>query len=278
MEIMPGLGVIVVNYGNPDRTVRFVRAECPKIGMEHMVFVVDNGSGPDAVAQLNRELGKSAIIIRNPDNEGFARANNLGAQYAIEHFSPFYLLFVNNDIVFLDANVVDALAAKLETVPDAGMIGPKVVGLDGRLQSPEPFLTFPQRHILPYWGKFLKRDNDYSERAQAGFHYRIMGSFMLMRTADFKACGGMDPATFLYAEESILSERLRKIGKGVWYEPSVSVIHEHGTTTSRAFGRRRIRRMKLESDIYYYKTYRKVSFVEIAIARMTLWIKDRMGL
>ncbi len=277
-EKMRRLSVIVVNYKNPDRTIRFVREECPKIMMEHSVIVVDNGSGPDMVARLRDELADVAIIVSNPENVGFARANNRGAQYAVEHFSPAYLLFVNNDIVFTNADVVDALAAKLETLPDAGMIGPRVVGLDGRLQSPEPSMTFSQRHILPYWGKFLKRDNDYAERAQAGFHYRLMGSFMLMRTADFEACGGMDPATFLYAEEAILSERLRKIGKSVWYEPSVSVLHEHGVTTSKAFSRQRIRRMKLESDIYYYKTYRKVSFVEIAIARLTLWIKDHLGL
>lgn len=275
---MHQLSVIVVNYNNPDRTIRFIREECPKIKMEHSVIVVDNGSSPVTVAKLQMELSDAATVISNPENEGFARANNRGAQYAIEHLSPAFLLFVNNDIVFSSADVVDVLAAKLESLPDAGMIGPKVVGLDGRLQSPEPFMTFSQRNILPYWGKFLKRDYDYAERAQAGFHYRLMGSFMLMRAADFEACGGMDSATFLYAEEAILSERLRKIGKGVWYEPSVSVLHEHGVTTSKAFSRQRIRRMKLESEIYYYKTYRKVSFVEIAVARLTLWMKDCLGL
>ena len=59
-----------------------------------------------------------------------------------------------------------------------------------------------------------------------------MGSFFIVKTQDFINCGMMDPNTFLYAEEIILSEKLKKINKQVYYFPSVTVLHEHGQTTS----------------------------------------------
>lgn len=277
--------VIIINFGNPERTIRFVQEECAKIKAPHRVAVVDNGSGLEALEKLKAGLSGLADIIPANKNLGFAKANNLGAEYAIKQDSDL-LLFVNNDIVFTDPDVVDHLAARLESLPDAGMIGPKVVGLDGRLQSPEPYKSFCQNHLLPYWGKLVygqekldaKMQKDYAEKAQEGWHYRIMGSFMMMRAADFTACGGMDPGTFLYAEEAILSERLKKIGKGVWYEPSVQVLHEHGATITSHYSRVRRRRMKLDSDIYYYKKYRGERGLKFAAARLTYALKALFGL
>jgi len=247
--------------------------------MQHNVIIVDNGSGSEVTATLKKELDGLADIVVSLNNQGFAKGNNLGADYAQERYKPDYLLFVNNDLVFSDADVVDVLADRLDTLPSVGMIGPKVVGTDGKLQSPEPFLTFAQCHLLPYWGKlfFWKKNEDYALQAQAGFHYRIMGAFMLMRALDFKACGGMDPNTFLFSEESIMSERLKKIGKGVWYEPSVSVLHEHGATVTRYFDRTRHRRMKFESSVYYYKEYIGLPRWQYRLAVLTYKLKEFLG-
>ena len=280
------VGIIVINFGKPERTIRFVKEECAKVAAENRVVVVDNGSGEAAVAELKAALEGIAEIIPAQENLGFAKANNLGADYAIKQFGVDILLFVNNDIVFTDADVVDRLMARFADLPDAGMIGPKVVGLAGRLQSPEPYKSFCQNHLLPYWGKLIysrkaldaKMQKDYAETAVAGWHYRIMGSFMLMRAEDFISCGKMDPATFLYAEEAILSERLKKIGKKVWYEPSVQVLHEHGATVSAHYTRVRRRRMKLDSDIYYYRNYMGERGLKFAAARLTYALKALFGL
>lgn len=278
------LAIIIVSYGNSAQTIRFVTQECPKITFPHEVIVVDNGPD-DASKELENGLKHVVKLVCTGENVGFARGNIAGVQAVMAAVDkPDYLLFVNNDIVFTDPFVVDKLVQVLEVHPEVGLIGPRVVGLDGGLQSPEPYLSFCQRHILPYWGTLLNNNRkkeldpkEYARNAISGWHYRIMGSFLLMRTEDYFLCGGFDPGTFLFSEESILSERLAKVGKKVWYESSVSVLHEHAATTSKYFDYARIRRMKLESDIYYYRNYRSVSSWEIALARFTLWLKERLG-
>ena len=279
------IGIIIVSYGDPGRTVRFVKEECAKVAAEHRVVVVDNGGVEFSTELLQKGLGPDAVVLPAGGNIGFARANNLGAGYAIRELGADLLLFVNNDIVFTDADVADRLAARLPAIPEAGMIGPKVVGLDGRLQSPEPFRSFACQHLLPYWGKLFmsrraldeKLQRDYAEKAAEGPHYRLMGSIFMMRSADFEACGGMDPGTFLFAEEAILSERLKRIGKCVWYDPSVQVLHEHGATIGKHFNQVKRRRMRLESDAYYYRKYIGLSHLQLFAARLTYALKALFG-
>ncbi len=277
------IGIIIINFGDPERTIRFVREECSKVKGEHRVVIVDNGSGAEAVAALQREL-PGADIIPAGENLGFAKANNLGAEYAIKQGADL-LLFVNNDIVFTDADVVDRMAAKLAELPSTGIIGPKVVGLDGRLQSPSPKQSFAQRNLLPYWGKLVygqrklreKMQLDFAETAIEGPCFVVSGCCFMVKAESFTGVGMFDPATFLYAEEMILSARMAGVGLGAYYYPEVAVLHEHGATTRKYYDRKRIRRMKFESESYYYSKYEKTPGWKILMGRITLWLKGLLG-
>ena len=277
------IGIIIINFGNPERTIRFVREECSKVKGEHKVVIVDNGSGKEAVEALQREL-PGAVIIPAGENLGFAKANNLGAEKALEAGAD-ALLFVNNDIVFTDADVVDRLAAKLAELPSTGIIGPKVVGLDGRLQSPSPKQSFAQRNLLPYWGKLIygprklreKMQSDYAETAIEGPCSTVSGCCFMVKAGAFSEVGMFDPATFLYAEEMILSARMAGVGLGAYYYPAVEVLHEHGATTRKYYDRKRIRSMKFDSEAYYYRSYEKTPAWEISLGRFTLWLKGLLG-
>lgn len=278
------IGVVVINYRSEERTLRFVREELSKISAAHAVVVVDNGSTDETSARLAAGLADGAqqtFLVPSRENLGFAKGNNLGFEFAEKHFRPDLVLFSNNDVRFTEPDLVERLAEKLQSLPDAAVIGPKVSGLDGKLQSPAPFISFWNRHVLVYWANLIwsdarKRERlalDYAEHARQGYHYIVSGCFFLVKAADYRACGGMDPNTFLYAEEMILAERLRRIGKRIYYFPEVGVLHEHGAVTTETFTRDRIRRQKLESDIYYYKTYVGTPRWQFLIARFTLFLK-----
>jgi len=282
------IAAVVINYRNEDKTIAFVRDEMVKISSEHAVVIVDNGSTAESEKALKdafSDVSDRVVVVPSSENLGFAKGNNLGAELARDRFDPKYLLFANNDIRLQDADAVDRMAEKLSQLPDAAMIGPKVIGLDGHLQSPDPYMSFWKRHIWRYWSNlFLSKKrkskvfmDEYSDHASEGFHYRLSGSFFMMNASDFFACGEMDPATFLYSEELILSERLKRIGKKVYYYPEVSVVHEHGFTTTRYFDKVRIREMMFESECYYYRTYIGTPMWQIKLARITYSLKRKLG-
>jgi GT2 family glycosyltransferase len=284
------IAVIVINYKNEDKTISFVRDELSKIKADHEIVIVNNGADNASSSKLKDALPDSHIID-SEENLGFAKGNNLGAEYARDHFfggepgENDFLLFSNNDIHFIDSDVADSMAAKLSQLPDAAAIGPKVVGLDGRLQSPEPFQPFLDRHFLIYWSnlfmskaKRIRRFRlDYAEKAKEGYHYRLMGSIFMVKAKEYFECGEMDPATFLFCEEPILSERLKKIRKKVYYFPRVAVLHEHGTTTKKYFERKELRQMGFKSECYYYRTYIGTPEWQIMLAKITYWIKGLFG-
>lgn len=296
------LTVVIVNYKNEELTIRYVKDELSKINLEYNIVIVNNEATKysngvlcealNAILVENVELAPGnnlCYVISCPVNLGFAKANNLAATFSFLHLKNQILLFSNNDIQIIDNEICERLIEKLKADPHIGMIGPKVVGLNGEYQSPEPFRSFLDRYCwmylsTPFLSKEKKKQRfkiNYAANAEEGYHYKVMGSFFMLRTRDFMECGMMDPHTFLYAEEIILSERLKKIGKGVYYLPTVSVIHAHGGTTSKTLGHKGINRHLLESETYYYKTYIKTPSWKIFFGRVVYKtiniIKDFIG-
>ncbi len=283
------IGIVVINYRSEEKTIGFVKNELSKISSPNAVVIVDNGSTSQSKERLLEAFKgwplQHVFVVPSKENLGFAKGNNLGAEVAVNQFDPDVLLFANNDISLTSDDVVDKMASKLLNTPEAGALGPDVVGLDGKRQSPEPFISFWDRHVWLYWSNlFMSKSKkekafgmDYASKAEEGFHYRVSGSFFMVKTQDWKACGGMDPNTFLYSEEMILSERLSRIGKKVYYYPSVKVVHEHGSTTRKYYDEVRIRMMKFNSECYYYKTYIGTPSWQIAVARLTYSLKRLFG-
>lgn len=283
------LAVVIVSYKSHEQTTRFVMTELPKISVPHKVVIVNNAATSIENKSLASGLGAVPCIIgeesngqdyiyvlENPENSGFAKGCNIGARFAIDVLHSDYLLFTNNDIILLDSDVVHDMERLLECVPQAGIVGPKILGLDGRLQSPEPYLSFAKRHIwmylcTPFITKKQKRKLfalDYSETAEEGFHYKLMGSFFMVRSCDFIECGMMDEGTFLFAEEPILTERMAAIGLKPYYLPSVSVLHEHGKTISNTFSFIKQDDIQFDSEVYYYRKYKSVGSIQVFIARI----------
>ncbi len=84
--------------------------------------------------------------------------------------------------------------------------------------------------------------------------------------------GMFDPNTFLYAEEKILSERMLSSGFKTYFCPHVKVIHEHGQVIGRFHAISDNIKMSFESDIYYYRKYKKVGNMTILLAKLSLSI------
>ena len=266
------VGIVVVSYRSADRTAAFVLEELSKVEIPHRIVVVDNGATPEEAEALAARLPGVKVIAA--DNGGYARGNNLGAQWLRENVHPTHILFANDDVRLASDGVVEALVDKASGNPQIGAIGPEVVGLDGLRQSPEPYMGLWKRYVwmrfcTPFMSKARKRKVfclDYPEEAAEGFHYKLSGSFLLVDTEAFFQAGMFDENTFLYAEENILSERLAKIGKGFWFCPSVRVVHEHGKTVNAHYPGDCPALLQFHSMAYYYRQYRGYSRLSTGLA------------
>jgi len=258
---MPGLGIVIVNYREYDRTERFIREEISRIRRPYRLVVVDNGGDPERAEALRERMG-CEVLVR--ENDGFAAGCNAGMAILCVDPEVDMLLFTNNDLHLRTDDVVDRLIDKLEECRDIGIIGPEIVGTDGKRQSPEPYLGLWKRYVwmylsTPFLSRAAKRRIfrlDAAEEAEEGECYRVMGSFFLCPREAWEQAGGMDPHTFLYAEEPILSERMLRIGRKTYFLPSVTVVHEHGGTIGKHLDTRRASWLQFRSNAYYYRAYK----------------------
>ena len=302
------ISVIIVDYKTAERCAKYINDFCRTSDYTEVSFVVvDNSTNKKNGEILSKELlksdfvqsenynlddmkfkqirtfdrnGTTVVYVSDEENHGFAFSNNLGAKIAKIIFAPEYLLFSNSDIRLPEVFELSVLKKELDKRKDIAIIGPKVVGLNGKDQSPGKYMSIYKRYIIPnfLWPIYkvipkLKQINyDTVNNAPDGEAYRIIGAFMLAKEKPFWDVDGFDEHTFLYAEEPILTERFLEKGYKVWYTDKVKIIHEQGvsTTDKTKTGIENLlvkRKRVFDSEMYYYKKYKNYSKLNILFAK-----------
>jgi hypothetical protein len=187
------------------------------------VIVVDNAS-TDGSPEIVRQEFPAVRLIANPANTGFAAASNLGAESA----SSEYILFLNPDTL-VPPGTLDEAVAFMEAHSEAGIIGCRTIGGDGRIQPtafdfPSPFRMFGLFSGLNRYFK-ITRLKDLSKVREPDY---VQGSFFLTRREVFQGAGGFDEGFFMYAEDVDLCLRVRRSGKAVYYVPHMTITHYGG--------------------------------------------------
>jgi len=202
--------------------------DCFLAGSEDSVlYLIDNSPTQELNALA---LPARVEYISNLRNTGFGAAHNIALRKTL-HTSDYHLV-LNPDISF-DASVLPALHQFMEHHPDAGLVMPKVLDGDGRLQYLCRLLPTPKTMILRSFLNFLqtavKQENYYYELQFADYNAImdvpfLSGCFMFMRTSVLVKSGLFDERFFLYAEDVDLSRRIKRHSRTVYF-PDVTIRH-----------------------------------------------------
>lgn len=199
----------------------------------HEVIVVDNASTDGSADMVAGEFPQ-IDLIRNKQNIGFGRANNLGLAKARGK----YVFFLNDDTKILDANIVKAIHF-LEQHPETGLVGVHLLNPDGTNQPSvrhfpkvgDQLLYVLKLHVFFPRAKSLRRylaqDFDYTRQTTVD---QIMGAAMLAPTNLIKELGGFDPKFPNWFEEVDLCKRVQQKGLKVQYLPIADIVHVKGAS------------------------------------------------
>ncbi|MBM6596107.1 glycosyltransferase family 2 protein [Microvirga pudoricolor] len=183
-------------------------------------IVVDNASTDDTTRIAE---GQGAAVIRNPRNEGYGRANNIGARAASTEF----VLIVNPDCT-MGEGAVAALVDAARLYPDAGLFAPQIVEPSGRVFFQPRSLLSPYLHNPS--GRLVIPDGD----ACVPF---LSGACFLVRRDLFARIGGFDENIFLFYEDDDLCRRVADSGSALVYVPGATVRHGRGRSSEPKPGR-----------------------------------------
>lgn len=218
----------IVLYRNPPHTVREAARSFLASGPGVRLTIVDNSPDPGLQSAFS---GLPVTYHFSGANVGYGRAHN----WAIFNAVPSrYHLIINPDIVIPDGTL-HKLIAFLDARTDVGMVCPRFLGRNGRLQylnkREANVLDLALRRFLPgalrplfqkRLDRYEMKDRGYESVYEVPF---MPGAFMLCRTDVLKDVGGFDPRYFLYFEDADLSRKFQERGMKTVYVPDVSVIH-----------------------------------------------------
>ncbi len=202
------------------------------------VILVDNGSADGSADAIAQHFPK-VRLLREHDNHGFAKANNIAAQVA----DGDYLLLLNTDTV-VQPGAIDALFGFAERNPAAGIWGCRTVFGDGTLNpssawgkiTPWSAVTFASGLKKTFaktaffnpegiggWLRDSERQVDI-----------VSGCVFLIKRAFWNQLGGFDLTFFMYGEEADLCARARDVGAKPMITPTAQFVHYGGGSAIRA--------------------------------------------
>jgi GT2 family glycosyltransferase len=233
----PDLSVCIVTYFAKDLLSDCLRSLRENTTLDYEVIVVDNGS-KDGVDQMLQQEFPGAIFLANDANLGYTFPMNQALQQA----NGRYLLQLNPDTLILP-QALDKLVEFLDTHPEAGICGPKVLNRDRSLQKPcrrgesTPWAVttyflglsalFPKSKLF---GQYLM---NYMDEDQTHLVAGISGSCMLIRRAVIDQIGYLDERFFAYQEDADFCFRTRQSGWQIYYVPAAQIVHFGGYGGSR---------------------------------------------
>lgn len=199
------------------------------------IIVVDNNS-TDGSPEMVGERFPHVRLIRNDENLGFAKANNIG----IRQSTGKYIVLVNSDVKVLE-DCIDRMMSYLDNDADVGMIGPKILGADGNVQR--SCMGFPT-----LWNSFcraLALDAIFPKSKLLGgnmltfFQHDalcdvdvINGCIWMVRRDALNEVGLLDENFFMYGEDIDWCKRFWDGGWRVLFCPEAEAVHYGGASSS----------------------------------------------
>jgi len=250
---------IILNYNTFQETKDCVLSIESKVDTQnYKIVIVDNLSTDDSADKIEKfiEQKNNMILIRNTENLGFAKGNNVGIEYAKRNYKPQFIVVLNSDTELIQNDLVEKLDNEYRN-SEFALLGPLILTADGRCDnSPHypPTVEHIQKELRtfireekiikrglyrPYCGiRFLRNLVRYKILKKDTPLHRNMEFYQYQRQVVLQGCflvfseKGFDERTFLYYEEPILYLSLMKHELITVFDPEIVIYHKEGRSTS----------------------------------------------
>ncbi len=234
MNKKPKLSIIINHYKTPDVlkiSLNSIRENVVDISYE--IFVTDSQTEMSVKEDIEN-LYPEVYFIEHEKNVGFSKIVNDAIKVARGEF----LFIINADIIFKDKEGIKRLIDYLHTHQDVGVVGPKLLNIDGSLQHTYfrdyTFLTVLARRTIFKKIKLGRRIldsfiyKDVGDVADYLYVDWLMGSaYLIKKDVIEKFSLYFDERFFMYFEDVDFCRRAKNNGLKVAYFPKAEFIHYH---------------------------------------------------
>lgn len=280
--------VVILNYNNIEYTINCVKSIAEYNSAPIKYLIVDNGSTLEtAVKDLDSFLSRTfrekykqlsekdyqstlplVTLIVSKTNDGYAKGNNKGLDFAYRDPSIKNILILNNDILFVE-DIIPQLNETYYSLPDVAILSPilyksNLTDIDYNCARKNTTICneifnnffhylFKLLHIENAWKSRYLINNDITHNSIIPIELPS-GSCMFVDKDYFREIGSFDPNTFLYWEENILYKKIERTQRRNYLATNLKCIHL-GASTSKSQQSLFILDCTQQSSLYYMKQY-----------------------
>lgn len=233
---MKKISIIILNYNEPELTIRCLKS-LEKISYKNYeIILVDNGSKED-VGKLIKDKFRNVKLIKNKENLGYAEGNNVGYRQAKGEL----ILFLNNDAI-VTRDFLQPLVDSLNVDRELAAVQPKI-------------LQYPKKELIDSVGSYFittgflyhlgHNKKDQKKYQNETYVFSMKGACMLFKKSVLEKVGVFDKDYFAYFEETDLCHRVWLAGHKIKFIPESTIYHEGGQTSK-----------KLQSTFVQFHSYK----------------------
>ena len=232
------IALIILNWKQPQLTFDTIDSifKCRCHGFKYHIFLVDNGSPDDSLAQFKDKYGKNSkvTVLESGANLGYAGGNNFGLKKALKQNFNYYLV-ANNDIL-VDPDFLQKLFDASQKNPNA-ILTPKIYFAPGYEFHKDRYSKNEIGKVIWAVGSQIDWNNIYGsnigidevdhgqyDHTQPSIDF-ISGCCFLISHELIKKIGIFDEKYYLYMEDSDLTHRAKIAGYQLLLVPESIIWH-----------------------------------------------------
>lgn len=291
---LENIAIVLLNFNNYSITFEcldYISSQDDKVP----VLIVDNGSTNNSVFEIKNKIKnlENVSLLTLEQNLGFARGNNAGISY-FRNKGYENIFLMNSDIFLLDTDFITKIQ-NVQIPANVGVVGVAIIDKKDNNQNPihssdsivrlyfqllnlwRVKIGIPNMGVKTWINDFLRRKkpekhlktNPVSDMLLGKNQY-LHGAAFILTKEYFKMFDGLYNRTFLYFEEPILYQMIKKAGMKMFYIDTLKVQHIEDQSSNTVFEKKsrvwinysinglkeliRVRRMNLDTLKKFSKT------------------------
>ena len=224
--------IITPNYDGKKFLDKYFTSLHKQTFQEFKIIFVDNSTNNESVDYIKKNYYddyNNIILIKNPDNYGFAKANNIGIKTALKDEECKYIICLNND-TYVEPEFLEELINCAVKHPDAGSVQAKLIWGQNSQLIDTVGLEYSKNGLGFNRGAYESVDK-YPDEAEIFGCCAGAALYRKQALIDIKINDEyFDDDFFAYYEDFDLALRLRWAGWSAWYTPNAIVYHYKGGT------------------------------------------------
>lgn len=213
---------------------------------EYEIIVVNNDASEQNALEKLKHIHTFTLLV-SPQNNGFGKACNIGAQKARGKI----LAFINPDTLFIKGDLRDVYN-EFKQDTHIGVIGLQLITEENNIQPWSAGSLITLLDILKNNLGFPSSKRLWESKTAIDVDW-VSGASLFISRELFNQSKGFDETFFLYFEDADVCRRIQLLGKRILYYPRITVKHLCGQSST---SKKLQKKQYYISQEYYFKKHR----------------------